>query len=123
MANIYQKTAIKLYEKGFGYMYSFPVLWSNDYTALYYNTNRRNLFYFKFSVFLNLQIALGSGYDIISWKYFDRPEYNLGIATLHLICAIVIGAALLYCYVVYINQEILQGANALFRVAAYLKTS
>lgn len=120
MTNLYQKSAIRLYEYGFGYMYPYPIVWRNFYSTITLSTCKRSLLCFKINLFLGFITSVASAYDVISWKIVDRPNYNIGFASLHLICSIIMSTPLLCCLTAYTNKEVWQGVNQLIQVTSQI---
>lgn len=115
MLNQHQKRAIKIQNWLYFYMCELPLIWNTDQSAVIVQAKPSILRGYSFGLINVVVIVLASVYDLISSYILQRPDYSIGIASLHLIGLIIllIMIALICCFIR--NMEFLTGTNLLIK--------
>lgn len=115
MLNKYQKLTFKLIKLEYFYLPEYPLLWDENYTQLEFKSTLKELIPFLVNGFIALLIGVASVYDLVSSYCIERTSYNMGVAALHFICALMIFGQYGVLFCAYRNPECIQSLNTALR--------
>lgn len=90
MLNSNQKKAIKIFNKIYSFLCDLPLVWDDEFSSILVNRKRSSLVCYLLNLFNLLVLALACVYDLLSSFILQRPDYGIGIASLHLICLMIL---------------------------------
>lgn len=113
--NLNQKRALKVQELAHRYLPTYPLNWSSDYKKLVFTTKKSTWANYFLFVALNCIISTGCAYDLLTHFLFGpRPNYNVAIIALHLMCACITTIPAIVATIAFRNGETTTGINTLF---------
>lgn len=115
MLNQAQKIAINAHLLIHSFLYEFPVVCNEGPDFLSFQRKPKALIGCLVSIVMAFVLCLACLYDLGSWYTMERPNYNIGIASIHTMGAILLLLMLSIVLVLVRNSECLSAINELLR--------
>lgn len=97
------------------FLYKFPLVWNSDCSTLTFQPTTTSFLLYILNLFNAIILALACAYNLFTWHVMKRTDYNIGIASLHIIGIIVLLGMLALTLCVARNNECVSGLNSIIR--------
>lgn len=115
MLNRYQKWAMIIHSWLYSFLYEFPLVWVNGFREISFQPKRAAKIGFLLNFCSAVVLLFACAYDLLSSYVTSRPVYNIGIASLHVMCSIFMLGTVSFIFCVIRNNECILAANAFIR--------
>lgn len=113
MLNPHQAQAVKIHNRVFSFLGQFPLAWNGDFSRLAFQPKLSALIGYGISILNTCILNLACVYDLVSSYILNRSNYNIGIASLHVICLIILTLMLLIVLAIVRHPECVSALNLL----------
>lgn len=117
MLNRRQLQAFRVVYTAFRYLPQFPLVWNLEYSAIHLLKSKRELFKYLLILSLITILCAASLYNVLKYLFITRQNssYNLAVLVIHTLIIPLTGISPLLILLLYLNEEICMGFNALLK--------